>query len=162
MAWEEKQEEKEAELRERLAPHVEGELLAALPVTTGGGIVRGLRTPPAGLLLQVLAGPVARMRGEVTGLPLNALLALTADDVYVFPRLSAKYLAEHEPRLLRRWPRASLESVEMKAMARGTRIFFKTDDGKKAIFWGPATGDLRDRVRSALSAAGDGAGEPSA
>lgn len=151
-------EEKEAELQQRLAPHVEGELVAAVPVFAGGWLVRGLRTPPAGVLLRVLAAPVAKMRNEETGIPLHAVLALTAEDVYVFNQLPRSG-DPHAP--LRHWRIASLQSAEAKKSAgRALRVSLRLESGKKAIFWGSASDGAKDRVHTVLE--GNGAGPPSA
>jgi hypothetical protein len=143
-------EEKENELHQRLAPHVEGELLVVALGRAGGSLVQGQRF--YGGLLEWL---LPKMLNEETGLPLNVWLALTADDVYVFQQRSAK--RDIKPPL-RRWSRASLRSVETKKFGRGLRVFLTLENGKKAIFLLPAS--LKDRVHAALGVAGASAGEP--
>jgi hypothetical protein len=155
-----KVEERESKLHEYLAQHVEGELLAAFPVTTGGFIYRGLRTPPASVIGILLARPVAKMRNEVTGLPLHGWLALTADHVYVFNRGSMK----RENRLpVQQWPLATLQSTETKSGVGYTlRVLMRFEDGRKAIFLGSASQGLKDRVRIALGGEGEAPPQPGA
>jgi hypothetical protein len=144
MPNQEKVEQKERELHELIAPHVEGELLAVAQVQTGGFLAGGQRL--YGGLLSLL---MPKMMKEEGGLPLNALLALTADDVYVFSSNTKKGVRPP----LRRWSRASLSDLRTKKWGKGLRVFMTLDSGKKAIFMVLASGPLRDRISTILTGA---------
>ena len=137
--------EKGAALLEELAPHVEGKKVVVVArAKTGGFAVGNLR-----LYLGVLWPMLVKGMREERGMPPTVMLALTADDVYVF-RLPAKNGAVSEP--LRRWPLASLQSAELRNFGRSLRVFLTLDSGKKAIFMMPKQELIEERLRSVLGA----------
>jgi hypothetical protein len=148
-----KLEQQERELHELIAPHVEGELLAVTRVQTGGFLASGQK-----LYGGLLGALMPRLRKEEGGLPLNALLALTADHVYVFSSGTKKGVQPP----LRRWSRATLSDVRTQKWGKGLRVFMTLESGKKAIFMVLASGELRDRVNTIVTGAPVGQGtEPS-
>jgi hypothetical protein len=144
-------EEQQRELRELLAPHVQGELLAAAPARAGGFMVQGQRF--YGGLLEFL---LPALFGEENGLPLNVWIAVTPDDLYVFRRKKGKLDSP-----LRRWPRVGLGSLQAKKWGKGVRVLARLENGRKAIFLLPGD-EQPGGVCAALgiSAAGAGRSDP--
>jgi hypothetical protein len=151
--------EKETELEQRLAPHVDGELQAAVAASAGSTLLASYRGGgaygQAGILDYLLVRRVQRSiarrleerRGEEPDLPGSVWLAVTADDVCVFEQRPRKKDVQPPPR---RWSRSSLKAIEEGKFGRQMRITLTLESGRKAIFGIAASGALRNRVRGAL------------